>query len=163
MRVSQGSQLYGRQCTQQTNSTKFIPLTLTIWSEPTPHSITPTSPGGAADSTESVASVTSIGGHSTIAQCWIRVGDDPIGGGSEGQADHCEKVIGYGDHCAPTTNSKSLPQDYLAVPSRWTQHTTAKVAEAEHLESSLLAYCGLHETHPKQLFFSNDLYPPTWP
>ncbi len=41
-------------------------FTLTNWSKPTPHSITPTSPGGAADSIESVARVTGVGGHSAL-------------------------------------------------------------------------------------------------
>ncbi len=83
------------------NSTQFIPLTHTSWSKPTPHSITLTSTGAA--SIKSVASVTGVGGHSTIAQCCIRVEDHSVGGGSEGHADHCEKVIGYSDYCAPTT------------------------------------------------------------
>ncbi len=39
-------------------------LTLTNWSKPTPHLITPTSPGAAADSIESEARVTGVGGHS---------------------------------------------------------------------------------------------------
>ena len=33
-----------------------------------------------------------------------------------------------------TNSSNKARQDYLAVPSRWTQHT-AKAAEAEHLDT----------------------------
>ncbi len=68
-----------------------MPLTLTHWSWPTPHSITLTSPGGAT--IESEASVTGVGGHSVLTQCWVRVGYHSIGGGREGQTHHCEKVI----------------------------------------------------------------------
>ncbi len=49
----------------------FYKLTLTHWKRPTPHSITPTSPGDA--SSESVASVTDVGGLSVLTQCWVAV------------------------------------------------------------------------------------------
>ncbi len=79
--------------TQQTNSTKSIPLTLTIKSKPTPHSITPTSPGAA--SIESVVSVTGdrVGGHSVQTQRHVRVGDHPIDGGREGHTYHCVQMM----------------------------------------------------------------------
>ncbi len=56
----------------------FHKLTLTHWRRPTPHSI-PTSPG-AASSSESVASVTDVGGHSAhVIGSSTTVGDHPIG------------------------------------------------------------------------------------
>ena len=50
--------------------------------------------------------------------------------------------------------------DYLAVPSRWIQHTTT-AAEAEHFESPLHANL-LFQRHSYLGSCSiNDLYPPT--
>ena len=76
------------------NSTKSISLTLTSWSKPTPHSITPTSPGGA--SIESVPSVTGEGGHSVH---WSQtssphiVADHSIGWYSEVRTGGCVHII----------------------------------------------------------------------
>ena len=104
-----------------------------LWSTPSPISLT--SPG--APSIESVARVTAVVSYTTHAQCWIRVGDCPIGQRERG-AQHCRvgvaKLVEQSPPHTMSTLTNVSTESHLSSSSWY--HTTVGTSWCKGIEST---------------------------